>query len=72
MNAMSLVQHFEKPDIFLTITCNPSKKIYCQQIKLQNRPDLICRVFREKLEELKKDILKMHMFGKVAAFMYTI
>ncbi|XP_075099108.1 uncharacterized protein LOC107798197 [Nicotiana tabacum] len=37
-----------------------------------NRPDLISRVFREKIEEFKKDILKRNIFGKVAAFMYTV
>nr|XP_016476652.1 PREDICTED: uncharacterized protein LOC107798197 [Nicotiana tabacum] len=37
-----------------------------------NRPDLISCVVRAKIEEFKKDILKRNIFGKVAAFMYTV
>lgn len=35
-------------------------------------PDLLNRIFHAKLEELRKDISKRHVFGKVAAFMYII
>ncbi|XP_060170896.1 uncharacterized protein LOC132601854 [Lycium barbarum] len=76
MDAIALVQRFRRPDIFLTITCNPSwaeiEENLLSTDKAQNRPELICRVFRAKIEELKKDILKNHIFGKVAAFMYTV
>ncbi|XP_047254854.1 uncharacterized protein LOC124888485 [Capsicum annuum] len=75
MDAITLVQRFEKPDIFLIMTCNPSwleiEENLLSSDELQNRPDLVSPVFRAKLEELKNDILKKHVFGKVAAFMYT-
>lgn len=74
MDAITLVQHFEKPDIFLTMTCNPSwpeiEEYLLSTDEAQNRPDLICRVFKAKVEELKIDIFKKN--GKVVAFMYTI
>lgn len=58
------------------MTCNPSwleiKQILLPTDEVQNRSDLICQIFRAKLEELKKDILRKHIFDKVAAFMYTI
>ncbi|XP_019236509.1 PREDICTED: uncharacterized protein LOC109216777 [Nicotiana attenuata] len=76
MDAIALVQRFGKPDIFLTMTCNPSwpeiKEHLLSTDEVQNRPDLISRVFRAKVEELKKDIVKRSIFGKVAAFMYTM
>ncbi|XP_075088120.1 uncharacterized protein LOC142170181 [Nicotiana tabacum] len=76
MDAIVLVQRFGKPDILLTMTCNPSWPEIQEHLlptdEVQNRPDLIGRVFRAKVEELKADIKKKNIFGKVAAFMYTI
>ncbi|XP_015161034.1 uncharacterized protein [Solanum tuberosum] len=76
MDAIALVQQFGKPDIFLTMTCNPSwQEIHDFLLptdEVQNRPDLITRVFKAKVEELKSDITKKKFFGKIAAFMYTI
>ncbi|KAK9139056.1 hypothetical protein Scep_008737 [Stephania cephalantha] len=76
MDAMSLVQRFGKPDIFLTMTCNPKWKEIKNELRFndeaQNRPDLTSRIFRAKLEELKKDILKKKIFGPVAAYVYVV
>ncbi|XP_009776910.1 uncharacterized protein [Nicotiana sylvestris] len=76
MDAIALVQHFGKPDIFLTMTCNPSwleiEDFLLPTDEVQNRPDLVSRIFKAKVEELKSDIVKKSIFGKVAAFMYTI
>ncbi|KAM3218168.1 hypothetical protein P3L10_022698 [Capsicum annuum] len=62
MDAIALVQHFGKPNLFITMTCNPSwpeiKEYLASVDEAQNRPDLISRVFRAKIEELKIDILK--------------
>ncbi|KAL5575313.1 hypothetical protein UlMin_017012 [Ulmus minor] len=48
MDAMSLVQRFGKPDIFLTITCNPNWNEIKQELQPheepQNRPDLVTRL----------------------------
>ncbi|XP_016443950.1 uncharacterized protein LOC107769255 [Nicotiana tabacum] len=76
MDAIALEQRFGKPDIFFTMTCNPSwpeiKENLLSIDETQNRPDLISGVFLAKLEELKKDIVKTQIFGKVATFMYTV
>ncbi|XP_070038425.1 uncharacterized protein [Nicotiana tomentosiformis] len=76
MDAIALVQHFGKPNIFLTMTCNPSwpeiEKYLLLTYEVQNRPDLVSRVFREKVEEMKTNIIKRNIFGRVDAFMYTI
>ncbi|KAF3656899.1 hypothetical protein FXO37_15244 [Capsicum annuum] len=72
MDDITLVQYFGKPDIFLTMTCNPSWPEIKEQLlsidEAQNMPDLISRVFKAKVKEMKTDILKRHIFGKVAAF----
>ncbi|XP_070007658.1 uncharacterized protein [Nicotiana sylvestris] len=58
------------------MTCNPSwteiKEHLILTDEAHNRPDLSSRVFRAKIEEFKKDILKRNIFGKAAAFMYTV
>ncbi|KAG5524887.1 hypothetical protein RHGRI_031532 [Rhododendron griersonianum] len=61
LNAMTLVERYGKPDLFLTMTCNPSWQEIKDEMKpheeAQNRPDLVSRVFRSKLEHLQKEIL---------------
>ena len=57
MDAMALVWRFGKSDIFLTMTCNPNwdeikHELYLGQTP-QDHPDLVVRVFRAKLQELK-------------------
>ncbi|KAL3820238.1 hypothetical protein ACJIZ3_006143 [Penstemon smallii] len=55
VNAMALVQRFGKPDLFLTMTCNPAWKEITDNllpcVKPHDRPDLVARVFKAKLEE---------------------
>nr|GMD04580.1 uncharacterized protein LOC109176597 [Ipomoea batatas] len=76
MDAMSLVQNFGKPDMFVTMTCNPNwpeiKGLLQYNDDAQNRPDLIARVFHAKMQELKNDITKKQFFGEVVAYTYVI
>ncbi|KAF1872358.1 hypothetical protein Lal_00016656 [Lupinus albus] len=41
-------------------------------LKPHDRPDIISRVFKMKIEELLHDLKKIHVLGKVLAYMYTI
>ncbi|KAG2690570.1 hypothetical protein I3760_09G193200 [Carya illinoinensis] len=72
MEAMTLVQRYGKPDIFLTMTCNPNWKEISNELQpheeTQNRPDLIARVFKAKLEDLKYQLFKREIFGKISAY----
>ncbi|KAL8049007.1 hypothetical protein ABFX02_07G104800 [Erythranthe guttata] len=76
VNAMALVQKFGKPDLFITMTCNPAWKEITDLLlpgqKADDRPDLVARVFHAKLQELKDDIVKKKIFGPVAAYVYAI
>ncbi|XP_075492565.1 uncharacterized protein LOC142530627 [Primulina tabacum] len=76
LDAIALVKAFGKPDLFLTITCNPEWKeikenLFDGQVA-HDRPDLVSQVFRSKLIDLKDQILKKCIFGRVAAYVYVI
>ncbi|XP_062074882.1 uncharacterized protein LOC133778880 [Humulus lupulus] len=76
MDAMTLVKKFGKPDIFLTMTCNPNwpeiKEELQRNDEVHNRPDLVVRIFKAKLEELKIHLFKRQIFGQVGAHVYVI
>ncbi|PWZ43652.1 putative ubiquitin-like-specific protease 1B [Zea mays] len=76
MDAMALVRKFGKPDIFLTMTCNPNwdeirRELLPTQTP-QDRPDLVVRVFHAKLQELKHRLTKQDILGKVRAYVYVV
>ncbi|AQK61186.1 hypothetical protein ZEAMMB73_Zm00001d054073 [Zea mays] len=76
MDAMALVRKFGKPDIFLTMTCNPNwDEIRTELLPgqtPQDRPDLVVRVFHAKLQELKHRLTKHDILGKVRAYIYVV
>ncbi|KAJ0943012.1 putative helitron helicase-like domain-containing protein [Helianthus annuus] len=76
LDAMTLVQDDGKPDVFLTMTCNPKWPEICDNLHVgqtaTDRPDLVSRVFRAKLEDLKDQLFKKHVLGEVKAYVYVI
>ncbi|ONM32547.1 hypothetical protein ZEAMMB73_Zm00001d041145 [Zea mays] len=76
MDAMALVRKFGKPDIFLTMTCNPNWDEIRRELlpgqTPQDRPDLVVRVFHAKLQELKHRLTKHDILGKVRAYVYVV
>lgn len=74
LDAMSIVQHFGKPSLFITMTCNPQwAEIVNNVNEFGNfRPDIIVRVFKIKLKELFDVIVRKKIFGVVVAIIYTI
>ena len=75
-DGMAIVRVFGKPDLFITITCNPKWPEIQNALLLgqtaQDRPELISHVFNMKLKAIFNDILKENIFGKVLAYLYTI
>ena len=70
-DAMAIVRRYGKPDLFLTVTCNPkwpeiTNELHPHQTAA-DRPDLVARVFKLKLSALIKEITKKEIFGKVIA-----
>lgn len=76
LDGMSIVQHFGKPSLFITMTCNPNWPEIQYNLPLSKgsnfRPEIVVRVFKNKLNELIDSLLKKAIFGKVEALIYTI
>ncbi|XP_071724388.1 uncharacterized protein [Rutidosis leptorrhynchoides] len=76
IDAMTLVQKFGKPDIFLTVTCNPNwqeiKEHLMAHEESQNRADLNVRIFHAKFKQIREDLFEKRIFGDFAAYTYVI
>ena len=74
-DAMSYVRMYGRPDLFITMTTNPKwveiTNGLRQGKKAHDRPDLIVRVFKLKLDKLM-DLLKNGAFGHLQAWLYSI
>ncbi|XP_028807349.1 uncharacterized protein LOC114762065 [Neltuma alba] len=65
------------PQLFITFTCNPkwpkvTRALERQKSKLEDHPNILCRVFHMKLEELMQDLQNGDIFGPIKATLYTI
>ena len=71
-DAMATVRKLGKPDLVITFTCNPTwieiKEAILPNQSPSDRPDIISRVFRMKLN----DIQKKQVFGKVIGLIHVI
>jgi len=75
-DAMAVARYFGSVDIFITMTTNPDwLEIQRELLPGQtsyDRPDLVARVFKMKLQELLDDVCKRNVFGRVSAYVYVI
>ncbi|XP_057414959.1 uncharacterized protein LOC130709848 [Lotus japonicus] len=76
-DAMAICGTYGYPDLFLTMTCNPKwpeidRHVSGYSLSAYDRPDISCRVFRMKLDQLMTDLKKGEFFGKAIAGMYNI
>uniref|UniRef100_A0AC34QDY1 Helitron helicase-like domain-containing protein n=1 Tax=Panagrolaimus sp. JU765 TaxID=591449 RepID=A0AC34QDY1_9BILA len=75
-DAMTMVRKYGKPDLFITMTCNPNWPEIKENLKpgqeVTDRPDIAVRVFKQKVDELVHLLNKGKIFGKVRAYVYTI
>lgn len=72
LDAMAICKSVGYPDLFITITCNPMwPEIYrClvnKDLNPEDRPDIITRLFKIKLDQLIHDIKKDNFFGPIQA-----
>ena len=72
MDAMALCRWYGCPDLFITITCNsnwPEIARYMREHNLSatDRPDVLTRVFKMKLDQLMIDLKERRLFGRVQA-----
>ncbi|CAH1428732.1 unnamed protein product [Lactuca virosa] len=77
LDVMSLCKWFGYPDYFITVTCNPKwpeiqRFIADTNLKPEDRPDILARLFKMKLDSLIKDLKKNSLLGSVEAVVYTV
>ena len=75
-DAMAICREYHKPDFFITMTCNPRWTEITEELRegetVDDRPDLVARVFKLKKDQLIKDIRSRKVFGKVPAMLWVI
>ena len=73
---MAIVRKFGKPDLFITMKCNPNWR-EIQENVLQgqtgsDRPEIVSRVFNLKKNALILTIVEGKLFGEVLAYVYIV
>ncbi|XP_035845337.1 uncharacterized protein LOC110933803 [Helianthus annuus] len=76
-DVMAICKWFGYPDFFITITCNPKWpeiKRFLKDTKINpgDRPNILCRLFKIKLDAIMKDLREKSLFGNASAVVYTI
>ncbi|XP_072084324.1 uncharacterized protein [Arachis hypogaea] len=65
------------PSYFITMTCNPEwdeikREMTSIGLKAEDRPDILCRVFKIKLDGLIDDLKEEKIFGKILGYVCTV
>ena len=75
-DGMAICRKYHKPDFFVTMTCNINWEEIQRELResesVKDRPDLVARVFKQKKDQLIKDIRYGHVLGKVPAMLWVI
>lgn len=76
LDAMALPHRFHKPDLFITITCNPCWPEISRAIPVGSHwrfhPDIVGRVFMLKFQAILQEITISEIFGHVLAFVWRV
>ena len=75
-DAMAIVRKKGKPSFFVTMTCNPNWPEIVESLlpgqHPSDRPDLVARVFKRKLEQLIKELTEDGLLGKTVAHLFVV
>ncbi|OMP10298.1 hypothetical protein COLO4_04637 [Corchorus olitorius] len=77
-DAIVICREYGFPDLFITFTCNGNWPEIEQALssipgqRPEDRPDIVARVFKLKLDELLDDLTKREYFGLSSALTYNI
>jgi len=76
-NVMAICGWAGFPDLFITFTCNHKwpglvEFLNIYNLKPEDRQDLVCRLFKIKLDELIKDIKRGEIFGYVKSGIHSL
>ncbi|CAN6868811.1 unnamed protein product [Brassica oleracea] len=77
LDAMAICKHFGFPDLFITFTCNPkwpeiTRYLIQRNLNAEDKPEIISRVFKMKLDSLMTDLTDNEILGKTVASMYIV
>jgi hypothetical protein len=76
LDALALPRRFGKPDLFITVTCNPSWPEITNALpsnsKWRDHPDIVSRAFMLRLKCIVNDFKDGNIFGVMKAFVYRI
>ena len=76
LDALALPRRFGKPDLFITVTCNPRWPEIAYALPAgavwQDHPDIVSRVFMLKLKSVITDFKAGQIFGVLKAYVYRI
>ena len=75
-DGMAVVRKKGRPSFFITMTCNPCwdeiKRELQRGQQPQDRPDLLARVFKIKLDQLCRELFTDGIFGRSVAHLHVI
>ncbi|CAN6868549.1 unnamed protein product [Brassica oleracea] len=74
LDAMAICKYFGFPDLFINFTCNPkwpeiTRYVQPRKLSPDDRPDILCRIFKCKLDRLMSDLTEKHLLGKTVAYL---
>jgi len=76
LDALTLPHRYHKPDLFITMTCNPCWSEITAAIPVgshwRHHPDIVARVFMMKFYAMLQEITVSEIFGPVLAFVWRI
>jgi hypothetical protein len=76
LDAMALPNRYHKPDLFITVTCNPAWPEITRAIPAGSHwrfhPDIVARVFMLKFQAMLQEITVSEIFGPVLAFVWRV
>lgn len=72
LDAMAICKHYGFPDLFITFTCNPkwpeiTRYLSPRKLAAEDRPDIINRIFKCKLDSLMSALTDEQLLGKTVA-----
>uniref|UniRef100_A0A0D3DMZ3 ATP-dependent DNA helicase n=1 Tax=Brassica oleracea var. oleracea TaxID=109376 RepID=A0A0D3DMZ3_BRAOL len=74
LDAMAVCKYFGFPDLFITFTCNPkwpeiTRYLEPRNLTADDRPEIIGRLFKGKLDSLMLDLTDKQLLGKTVAYL---
>ncbi|XP_057755300.1 uncharacterized protein LOC130974430 [Arachis stenosperma] len=76
-DAFAICKYAGYSSYFITMTCNPEwneikREVTPQGLHAEDRPDILCRIFKLKVDKLIKELKRGTFFGKIIGYCLTI